>query len=75
MGIRLDADDRPRRAMTAVVSGKLAERSLVAQIVKQNFALDDDVGGSGNFQWNRNTENQLHRLAAQRAATANSCLP
>src|SRR4030095_1683248 len=64
---RLDADDRSRRAMTAVVSRELAERALVAQIVEQNFTLDDDFGGSGNFQGDRDAGNQLYGLAAQPA--------
>src|SRR5882724_4082805 len=72
---RLDADDRPRRAMTAVVSRELAERSLVAQIVEQNFTLDDDFGGSGNFQGNHDAGNQLHRLPRSAPAIANSSLP
>src|SRR5215475_11063038 len=67
MGDRFYADDGAHGAVTTVISRELAKGSLIAQIVGQNFTLDDYFGSGGNLQRNRQTTHELDGLAAQRA--------
>ena len=62
-----DFHDRPAMPLHHQISGEIAERLLLFQLLRGYFSLNHDFRFSGNFERHRFTSHELHRPVSDRA--------
>src|SRR5262249_2933300 len=67
MSNRLNANNRARRFVAAVVASKFAKRSFFSQFARSDLTFNHDFSVGWHFQRDRFTRHKLQRFSTQRA--------